>query len=135
MTTDLLGTRFSVRQFLDKPIPGQIVQAFLEAGRLSPSGGNEQPWEFGVITEKPLIAQISEIASQQKRIAQAPLLIVWWSIVVDDGRGGRDIQYERFPEYAGAIRQMDQNSWHFQKVITIRDFSVRLSRQPEEIGF
>ncbi|MCX6082805.1 MAG: nitroreductase family protein [Chloroflexi bacterium] len=76
MTIDLSGTRFSVRQFLDKPIPGQIVQAILEAGRLSPSGGNEQPWKFGVITEKPLIAQISEIASPQKWIAQAPLLIL-----------------------------------------------------------
>ena len=29
--------------------------------------------------------------------------------MVDDGRGGRDIQCERFPEHAGAITQMDQN--------------------------
>jgi nitroreductase len=34
----------------------------LEAARLSPSGGNEQPWAFGVITDCALIKQISKLA-------------------------------------------------------------------------
>ena len=37
-------------------------------GRLSPSGGNEQPWVFGVITEPELIAQIADIAYQNKAV-------------------------------------------------------------------
>jgi nitroreductase len=106
--TELLRTRFSVRQFQDQPIPDNVLQDILEAGRLSPSGGNEQPWIFGVITDRTLIAQAAAIAHRQTWIAQSPLLIVLCTIGVDESRGGRDIQLVRFPEYAEAISKMDQ---------------------------
>ncbi len=109
MITELLSTRFSVRQFQDKPIPDHVLHSMLEAGRLSPSGGNEQPWMFGVITDHGLIAQVAEIACEQKWLAQTPLLIVLCTLVVDDARGGRDIQSDRFPEYVEIINQLDQN--------------------------
>jgi len=109
MIVELLRSRFSVRRFQDKPIPEAVLQDILEAGRLSPSGGNEQPWVFGVVTDRALIAQIAEIAHRQQWIAGAPLLIVLCTIGVDDSRGGRDIQKARFPEYAEAIGQMDQS--------------------------
>ncbi len=109
MIVELLRNRSSVRRFQDKPVPHDVLQRILEAGRLSPSGGNEQPWVFGVITDGELIARIAEIAYQQKWIAQAPLLIVLCAVGVDQLRGGRDIQRDRFPEYAEAIAQMDQD--------------------------
>jgi nitroreductase len=108
MITELLRNRFSVRKFQDKPIPEEVVQAMLEAGRLSPSGGNEQPWTFGVITDRTLIARIAEMAYRQDWIARAPLLIVLCTVGVGDERGGRDIQKQRFPEYAEAIEKVDQ---------------------------
>jgi nitroreductase len=108
MITELLSSRFSVREFQDRPIPDHILHAMLEAGRLAPSGGNEQPWVFGVITDPHLIARIADIAHQQKWLAQAPLVIALCTIMVDDTRGGRDIQCDRFPEYAAALRQLDQ---------------------------
>ena len=108
MIVDLLKSRFSVRRFQDKIIPEAALLDILEAGRLSPSGGNEQSWVFGVITDPALIAQVAEIAYRQQWIARAPLLIVLCTIGVDDKRGGRDIQKARFPEYAEAIDQMDQ---------------------------
>ncbi len=109
MITELLSTRFSVRQFRDQPIPDNVLQDILEAGRLSPSGGNEQPWAFGVITDRTLIAQAAEIAHHQTWIAQAPLLIVLCTMGIDESRGGRDIQLQRFPEHAQAISEMDQD--------------------------
>ena len=75
---------------------------------LSPSGGNEQPWFFGVMTDRDLIARTAEIAYRQKWIANAPLLVVLCTVGVGDERGGRDIQKDRFPEYAEAIEKMDQ---------------------------
>ncbi len=108
MITELLRTRFSVRQFQDQPVPDNVLHDILEAGRLSPSGGNEQPWTFGVITDRTLIAQAAEIAHRQAWIAQAPLLIVLCTLGVGDDRGGRDIQLQRFPEHAEAISKMDQ---------------------------
>jgi nitroreductase len=109
MIVELLSARSSVRRFQDRPVPEKVLQEILEAGRRSPSGGNEQSWLFGAITDRALIAQIAEIAYQQRWIARAPLLIVLVTIGVDDSRGGRDIQKARFPEYAHEIDQMDQS--------------------------
>jgi len=105
---ELLSTRYSVRQFQDRPVPTEVLDEMLEAGRLSPSGGNEQPWAFGVVTDRDLIERIAQIAYGQLWIAGAPLLIVLCTIGVDDDRGGRDIQKQRFPEHAGAIGKMNQ---------------------------
>ena len=80
----------------------------LEAARLSPSGGNEQPWLFGVITDCELIKQVAKLAHGQKWIAAAPLLIVLCTVCVDDERGGRDIQKHRYPQYAWEIEQLPQ---------------------------
>ena len=108
MIVDLLSKRVSVRKFQDKPIPDDVLHEILEAGRLSPSGGNEQPWRFGVITDPAVIAQIAEAARRQMWIAKAPLLIVLCVTIVSDERGGRDIQVHRYPEYADVITQMDK---------------------------
>jgi len=109
MITDLLRKRRSQREFADTPIPESVVQDILEAGRLSPSGGNEQPWAFGVITDPDLIAGIAEVAHHQRWIAHAPLLIILCTRGVGDAAGGRDIQVDRFPEMAQAIRDLDHS--------------------------
>jgi nitroreductase len=108
MIIDLLRKRYSVRRFQDRPVPEYVLREMLEAGRLSPSGGNEQPWRFGVITDRGLIEQIARVAYRQSWIARAPLLVVLCTAVVGDERGGRDIQCDRFPEYAGEIAGLDQ---------------------------
>lgn len=65
MLLELLSNRCSVRNFKNKSISSDIVDLILEAGRLSPSGGDEQPWKFGVITDKELICQITELSYNQ----------------------------------------------------------------------
>lgn len=107
MITELLKKRSSVRKYQNKTIPKDVLQDILEAGRLSPSGGNEQPWMFGVITEPELIIQIAEIAHQQQWVGLAPLLIVLCTLPVADSAGGRDIQLQRYPEYAQKIAELD----------------------------
>jgi len=46
--------RRSTRKFTDKGIPEIIVEEILDAARWSPSWGNTQPWEFYVLTGRPL---------------------------------------------------------------------------------
>ncbi len=108
----LLQQRFSVRSFKPDPIPQEVIDDILQAGRLSPSGGNEQPWKFGVIRDPALICQIAEIAYQQEWIASAPLLIVLCTACVEDARGGRDIQLQRYPAQAQAIAAIPQELYH-----------------------
>jgi nitroreductase len=109
LITTLLQHRTSVRKFQNKPVPEEVIQEMLEAARLSPSGGNEQPWAFGVITDCDLIRQISKLAHGQKWIASAPLLIVLCTVCVEDERGGRDIQKYRYPQYAWELTQIPQS--------------------------
>ena len=52
--------RRSVRNFKDKPIPDHLIRRVLEAGRFAPSGGNCQPWQFIVITDRALIDKMDE---------------------------------------------------------------------------
>ena len=110
--TKLLRQRVSVRNYQNKPVPQSVLDDILEAGRLSPSGGNEQAYRFGVITDRGLIAKIAQLAHHQDWIAQAPLLIVLCTAFVEDARGARVIQMQRFPEAAGAIAAMDADLYH-----------------------
>ena len=109
MLVDLLSKRSSVRHFSSREIPDEIVHSILEAGRMSPSGGNEQPWAFGVITDQKTIGRIADIAYGQKWIKSAPLLIVLVSKIVSDERGGRDIQKYRYPRWYAEIETMDKD--------------------------
>ncbi len=43
--------RRSIRRFIDKTIPEEVLTRILDAGRLAPSAVNLQPWRFLVIRE------------------------------------------------------------------------------------
>lgn len=107
MILDLLKQRKSVRKFTGEDVPKEVMEYILECGRLSPSGGNEQPWKFGVITDRVLISEIAQIAYKQNWIKNASFLIVLCTCNVDKARGGRDIQRARYPMLAKIIEDMD----------------------------
>lgn len=52
MTTflELAKKRYSVRNYLDKPVEKEKLMYVLEAGRVAPSAANFQPWHFVVIS-------------------------------------------------------------------------------------
>lgn len=47
---ELIRTRWSPRQFLDRAIPAEDLRTLFEAARWAPSSYNEQPWRFIVAT-------------------------------------------------------------------------------------
>jgi len=49
-TISAIKTRHSVRQFLDRPVPRDMVEKILDTARHSPSGTNLQPWQVAVVT-------------------------------------------------------------------------------------
>lgn len=107
MILDLLKKRTSTRKFSGKDVHSEVINYILEAGRLSPSGGNEQPWKFGLITNKELINEISKIAYNQSWIKSANFLVVLCTYSVDKLRGGRDIQKARYPGLEKCIENME----------------------------
>lgn len=46
--------RRSIRCYTDDPIPEDVLRNILEAGRLSPSANNAQPWHFIVVTDEKI---------------------------------------------------------------------------------
>lgn len=72
---DFLKERRSIRNFKDTPIPDEEIEMILEAGRVSPSASNIQPWEFIIIKNKEIISRLASIAPYGRFISQAPVVI------------------------------------------------------------
>ena len=47
--------RTSIRQYLDKPVENEKIEKMLQAAMAAPSAGNQQPWEFYVVTKQALL--------------------------------------------------------------------------------
>jgi nitroreductase len=59
--------RRSVREFSDRPVPDEvIVNAILAAGT-APSGANQQPWHFVVVSNPETKREIREAAEKEER--------------------------------------------------------------------
>jgi nitroreductase len=53
-TKEAMLQRRSIRKFLPKEIPSDILKEIVELTRLYPSGGNLQPLRFAILTQKEL---------------------------------------------------------------------------------
>ncbi len=62
-----VGRRRSIRQFSDRPIPDAVIDACLRAATSAPSGANQQPWHFVVVTDPATKRQIREGAEAEER--------------------------------------------------------------------
>lgn len=91
---EAIRTLLAVRSYQERPVPDEVLQHILEAGRLSASAMNKQPWHFVVVREPATLAELGRLASTGPYIAGAPLAIV---VVIKPGRfaisdGSRAIQ-------------------------------------------
>jgi nitroreductase len=73
---DAIRTLLAVRSYQDKPVPDDTVRRILEAGRLSGSASNRQPWHFIAVQDRDTVRKLAEMAGTGPYIAQAPLAIV-----------------------------------------------------------
>ena len=71
----LIKARRSVRAYLNREVPEDVLERMLEACQWAPSARNLQPWKFIVVRDADLRRQLAEAASQQMFIAQAPVVI------------------------------------------------------------
>jgi len=54
--TEGLRTRQTVRAFLDRDVPRELIKELLAEAHRAPSSSNQQPWNFCVVTGRPLAA-------------------------------------------------------------------------------
>ena len=77
MFLDLLKKRRSIRQFEDKPVEQEKIDALVEAMLRSPSSRGLNPWEFVVVTDPQVIEKLSQSKPHGASfLKNAPLAIV-----------------------------------------------------------
>ncbi|MGH2374817.1 MAG: nitroreductase family protein [Candidatus Methylomirabilaceae bacterium] len=69
-------TVLAVRRYRDTPVPAEIVGRIVEAGGLTGSGMNAQPWHFIVVENRDTLRQIGSLVRSGPYIAQAAFAIV-----------------------------------------------------------
>lgn len=80
---DTIRTMLAVREYDGRPIPEEIVLRIVEAGQLTGSSMNGQPWHFVVVQDPETLRQIGTLSQHGPYIAQASLAI---AIVLDKSR-------------------------------------------------
>ena len=73
---EAVSTVLAVRSYRPDPIAHDIVARIIEAGRLTGSSMNRQPWHFVVVDDRATLQRMGELAQTGPYIAQAPLAIV-----------------------------------------------------------
>src|SRR5512132_708051 len=69
-------TLLAVRSYQSTPVPDALIRRIVEAGRLTGSGMNRQPWHFIVVRDGETLRGLGALASSGPYAAQAPLAIV-----------------------------------------------------------
>jgi nitroreductase len=73
---EAVRTVLAVRSYQQKAVPPDIVRRIVEAGRLTGSAMNAQPWHFIVVEDRETLRQLGTLARTGPYVAQAPLAVV-----------------------------------------------------------
>jgi nitroreductase len=98
---EAVRTILAVRQYKPDPVPDDVVRRIVEAGRLSGSASNQQPWHFVVVTEKSTIEKIGGLVRTGPYVAAAPVAVV---IAIEKTRWA-------FSDVSRAIQNMLLTAW------------------------
>ena len=73
---EAVRTVLAIREFQDKPIPDDVVRRIVEAGHLSASAKNLQPWHFVIVRDKEALRELGALVRTGPYIAGAAAAIV-----------------------------------------------------------
>ena len=99
---ETVRTVLAVREFEDRPIPDDLLHRIVEAGRLTASSMNLQPWRFVLVTSREGLHELGAQISTGRYVADSAAAIV--------------VAYERDSEYgvsdaSRAIQSMVMVAW------------------------
>jgi nitroreductase len=73
---ELAKSRYSVRNYLPRPVEQEKLDYLLECGRIAPSAANYQPWHIIVIRHEDMRKRIAA-TYDRKWFAEAPVILVF----------------------------------------------------------
>ena len=125
---EAIRTLLAVRSYQDKPLPDAVVRRIVEAGRLTGSAMNGQPWHFIVIRDGETLRRLGALASSGPYVAQAPLAIL---VATDKTRfavsdASRAIQSMLLTAWADGVGSNWVGFGGLEKVKTVLDIPASL---------
>lgn len=72
---EAVRTILAVRSYRDTPVPADVVRRIVDAGRLTGSSQNKQPWHFIVVEDREMLFRLAAASPYGPYISQAPLAI------------------------------------------------------------
>jgi nitroreductase len=65
--SEMMARRRSTRDFSSRPVPYELIENAIYAAHLAPSGANQQPWTFVVVSNADLKRQLREAAEAEEK--------------------------------------------------------------------
>jgi len=72
---EAVRTILAVRSYKDTAVPADLVKRIVEAGRLTGSSQNGQPWHFIAVQDREMLVKLAAASPYGRYISQAPLAI------------------------------------------------------------
>ena len=84
---EAIARRRSVRSFTGDAVPREDLEKIVDAGRLAATGGNQQPWDFVVVTDPKMIGKLKVAAGWMDKAGAIIAVVMdaasrWW---MEDG--------------------------------------------------
>lgn len=65
---ELMQRRRSVRQFSSEPVPRRLIENAIRTAASAPSGANQQPWQFVVVSDPTVKTRIRAAAEREEEL-------------------------------------------------------------------
>ncbi|MBZ0291282.1 MAG: nitroreductase family protein [Anaerolineae bacterium] len=73
---EAIRTKRAIRHFTNDPLPDEVVERILDAGRRSQSSKNSQPWQFVAVRDRDTLQKLSRMGDYLSHVAGAALCVV-----------------------------------------------------------
>jgi nitroreductase len=73
---EAIMTRRSIRKYTDEPIADEMMKQILSAAMAAPTAGNQQAWEFVVITDRKVLNALPDVHPYSRMLLVAPAAIL-----------------------------------------------------------
>jgi len=74
----LMRTRRTVREFSHDPVPIELIENAIAVAGRAPSGANQQPWTFVVVSDPEVKRRMREAAEDEERVSYERRMPVEW---------------------------------------------------------
>ncbi len=71
-----IKSRRSIREFSDRPVTHDLLKQIVTAGIWAPSGLNNQPWRFVLVSDKSIKSRLADLTRYSHVVNRAAALIV-----------------------------------------------------------